>query len=160
MRGPRVAAVAIAGLLIPLLAQAVDKGKAKFVGGTVAVVKEGKEEPINLKGDEKLFYANGALEIPWNSIEDVEYGQKVGHRIGQAILLSPLVLFKKARHHYVTVAYKDSARKDQAVVFEFDKDDIRIALATFKARTGKEITYQDPEARKQMGGKEEEKKKQ
>jgi hypothetical protein len=44
-------------------------------------------------------------------------------------------------------------------VLEFDKDDIRMALAAFKARTGKDITYQDAEARKQMaGGKEEQKK--
>jgi hypothetical protein len=159
MRKSGIALVAIAGLLLPSFAQAVDKGKAKFVGGTITVVKEGTEAPINVRGEEKLFFANGALEIPWKSIEDVEYGQKVGHRIGQAILFGPVALFKKARHHYVTVAYKDAARKDQAVVLEFDKDDIRMALAAFKARTGKDITYQDAEARKQMaGGKEEQKK--
>jgi len=30
-------------------------------------------------------------------------------------------------------------KKDQAVVFELDKDDIRVVLAIFKARIGKEI---------------------
>lgn len=154
----------VRGVLVPLLAVsvaapavAVGKGKAKFVGGTVAPVKEGSESPIDLKGDAKLVCADGRLEIPWASIEDVEYGQKVGHRIATAILLSPLALFKKARHHYVTLAYKDGQGKDQAVVLEFDKDDIRMALASFRARTGKEITYQDDEARKQMGGKEQRK---
>lgn len=53
---------------------------------------------------------------------------------------------------YVTFSYKDAESKDQAVVFEFDKDDIRPTLAILKARTGKEITYQHEEARKQMGG--------
>jgi hypothetical protein len=50
------------------------------------------------------------------------------------------------------VNYKDPAAKEQSVVFEFDKDDIRPALAIFKARSGKDITFTDDEARKQMGG--------
>ncbi len=52
----------------------------------------------------------------------------------------------------MTLNYKDAAEKDQAVVFEFDKDDIRMVLATVKARTGREIAFTDEEARKQMGG--------
>jgi hypothetical protein len=133
---------------------AVDEGKAKYIGGTLADpgLKVGEEQPINLKGEDQLFYANGKLIIPWSSVLDVEYGQKVGHRIGTAILLGPIALFKKAKHHYVTVAYKDKGDKEQAVVLEFDKDDIRMALASLKARTGKEITFQDENARKAMGG--------
>jgi hypothetical protein len=155
-----IAVVVLAGVSMAPVAEAVGGGKAVYVGGTISGIKEKTEGPINLKGEQRLLFNNGTLEIPWSAIEDVEYGQKVGHRVATAILLSPIALFKKARHHYVTVAYKDAARKDQAVVFEFDKDDIRMALATFKARTGKEITYQDDEARKQMGGgvKEEKKK--
>jgi len=132
-------------------ATAVGTGKAVYIGGTVAGIKEKSENPINLKDESSLQYGGG-LTIPWASVGEVEYGQKVGHRIGQAILLSPLVLFKKSRHHYVTVNYKDSAHKEQAVVFEFGKDDIRMALTTLKARTGKAITFTDDEARKQMGG--------
>lgn len=132
-------------------ANAVGKGKAAYVGGTIAGIKEKSENPINLKDETALQYGGG-LTIPWTSVGEVEYGQKVGHRIGQAIFLSPLVLFKKSRHHYVTVNYKDTADKDQAVVLEFDKDDIRMALTTLKTRTGKAITFTDDEARKQMGG--------
>jgi hypothetical protein len=130
---------------------AVGKGKAIYVGGTIAGIKEKSEAPINLKDETALQYGGG-LTIAWAGVQEIEYGQKVGHRIGQAILLSPLVLFKKAHHHYVTVNYKDPAAKEQSVVFEFDKDDIRSALAVFKARSGKDITFTDDEARKQMGG--------
>jgi hypothetical protein len=146
-----VGLLVLASLATPALA--VGDGKAKLIGTTVEFgVKEKSEAPINLKGDEKLVFGNGQFELPWSSVQDVEYGQKVGHRIGTAILISPVALFKKARHHYVTLAYKDAAGKDQAVVFEFGKGDIRMALATLKARTGKEITFQDDNARKQMGG--------
>jgi hypothetical protein len=110
-------------LSIATPAFSVGKGKAVYVGGTIGGIKEKTEAAINLKDDTALQYGGG-LTIPWAGVQEIEYGQKVGHRIGQAILLSPLVLFKKSRHHYVTVNYKDAADKEQAVVFEFDKDDI------------------------------------
>jgi hypothetical protein len=142
-------ALLLVGIATPTFA--VGKGKAVYIGGTISGIKEKSEAPINLKDETSLKYSGG-LTIPWTNVQEVEYGQKVGHRIGTAILLSPLALFKKARHHYVTVNYKDSSEKDQAVVFEFGKDDIRLALATIKARTGKELTFTDEEARKQLGG--------
>jgi hypothetical protein len=148
---PLVAALLLA---VALPAFAVGKGKAVYIGGTITGIKEKTEAPIDVKGDLALNYVHkdGTLTIPWVTVQELEYGQKVGHRIATAILLSPLALFKKARHHYVTVGYKDTQDKDQAVVFEFGKDDIRLALATLKARTGKELTFTDDEARKQMGG--------
>jgi hypothetical protein len=151
MNTVRTSLVSLLALSLAASATAVGKGKAVYIGGTISGIKEKSESPINLKDETALQYSGG-LTIPWASIQEVEYGQKVGHRIGQAILLTPLVLFKKSRHHYVTLNYKDSAEKGQAVVFEFDKDDIRMALATLKARTGKAITFTDEEARKQMGG--------
>lgn len=146
--------LALAALALAGSAQAVDKGKAMYVGGTLAI-KEKTQGPIDLKSTERLAFLpkdHAMVEIPWASIEDLEYGQKAGRRIKTAIFLSPLALFGKARHHYVTLSYKDAAGVDQAVVFEFDKNDIRPALAVLRARTGKEITFQDEEAQKQMGG--------
>jgi hypothetical protein len=61
-------------------------------------------------------------------------------------------LLSKARKHYVTLSYKDADGAGQAAVFEFDKNDIRSVLAVFKTKTGKEITYQDDDAREKMGG--------
>jgi hypothetical protein len=133
-----------------LPAFAVSQGKARYIGGTIGSIQEKSESPIDIRNETSLRYAG--LSIPWKSVSEIEYGQKVGHRVATAILLSPLALFKKARHHYVTINYKDSDKNEQAVVFEFDKDDIRSALATLRARTGKDITFLDDEARKQMGG--------
>ena len=134
---------------------AVKKGNAKYIGGTLASIPEKDEGPINLKGEDKLVFMpkkGSLLEIAWDSIDDIEYGQKVGRRVGTAILVSPLAIFTKSRKHFVTISYKDANGTAQAVVLEFDKKDIRQNLTIFKVRTGKEITYQDDDAKKQMGG--------
>jgi hypothetical protein len=152
MKKARVA-VLVGVLAAADLATAVDGGKAVYVGGTLAV-KEKTEAPIDLKGaDDLVFKPKGpAIRIPWSGIEEIEYGQKVGHRVKTAILLTPLALFSKNRRHYVTLSWKDANGSDQAAVFEFDKNDIRPALASLKARSGREVAYQDDQSRKQMGG--------
>ena len=151
MRNKRMGLL-LGALILAETATAVDGGKAVYVGGTLAV-KEKTEAPIDLHGtDDLVFRPKGApVRIPWSGIEEIEYGQKVGHRMKTAIFLTPLSLFSKSRHHYVTLSYKDADGREQAAVFEFDKNDIRPALATLKARSGKEVTYQDEQASKQMG---------
>lgn len=101
MRKAQVAVGCLLAFAFAASVTAFGTGKAVYIGGTVSGIKEKSESPINLKGETALQYGVG-LTIPWASVGEVEYGQKVGHRIGQAILLSPLVLFKKSRHHYVT----------------------------------------------------------
>lgn len=139
----------------------VDKGKAKYIGGTLASIPGQTQGAIDLKGEDKLVFIpekGSLLEIPWTSIEEIEYGQQAGRRWKTAILISPLALFSKGRRHYVTLSFKNSDGIDQGAVFEFDKSDIRQNLTIFKIRTGKEISFQDEEAKKQMGGGSEDKK--
>jgi len=147
-------ALAVATLAVSP-AFAVKKGEAKFMGGTIRTVAEGAEGPIDIANDTRLIFIakkNPTLEIPWASITQMEYGQKVARRWRSAILLSPLALFHKAKKHFVTVTYKDEAKAEQAIVFEFDNDDIRMVLASLKARTGQSIVMQDDEAKKELGG--------
>jgi hypothetical protein len=152
MKSARVTTIAVL-LGMAGTAGAVDSGKAVYVGGTLSV-KEKTEAPIDLKGADELVFKpkGGPVRIPWTGIEDIEYGQKVGHRVKTAILLTPLALFSKNRRHYVTLSWKDTGGSEQAAVFEFDKNDIRPVLASLRARSGKEVAYQDDQARKQMGG--------
>jgi hypothetical protein len=65
-------------------------------------------------------------------------------------MVSPLALFSKKRNHYLTVTYKDEAAVEQAAVFELGKDIVRTTLKVVEIRSGKEIEYQDEEARKQF----------
>ncbi|MFV0389485.1 MAG: hypothetical protein ACK5NT_12100 [Pyrinomonadaceae bacterium] len=101
------------------------------------------------KGEQQTF------SIPYERIIDMEYGKKAGRRVGAAIataiLVSPIglfLLFSKKRKHYITIGYMSEDEKEQVAVFELGKDLIRTSLPILKARTGKEIEYQDNEAKK------------
>lgn len=139
----------IAFALTPILA--VDGKKAEYVGGTVTTIAEKTEGTFDTKNEEAIVFTpkkGPALTIPYAAITELEYGQKAGRRVAVAVLVSPLALFSKKRKHFLTLNYKDDAGKEQAVVFELGKDIIRTSLTIVETRSGKEIQFQDDEARK------------
>lgn len=143
----------LAALSTPVFA--VKKGYAKFMGGTIKTIAEKAEGPIDLTNERRMTFVpkNGALlEIPWDKMSQIEYGQKVARRWRSAILLNPLALLSKSRKHFVTMSYKDKDKTEQAIVLEFDGGDIRMVLASLKVRTNQTIIMQDDEAKKEMGG--------
>jgi hypothetical protein len=129
--------------------------KTAYIGGTENQIKDGAEGESSAR-DEKNFtfeYKGGKLGIPYDQVDDLEYGQKAGRRIGLAIAISPWLLFSKKRKHFLTVGWKDEQGKQHAAVFELGKSIIRTTIATMEARTGKKVDYQDDEARKSgLGG--------
>ncbi len=129
--------------------------KTAYIGGTENQIKEGTEGTSSAK-DEKKFtfeYKGGNLAIPYDQINDLEYGQKAGRRVGLAIAVSPWLLLSKKRKHFLTIGWKDEQDKQHAAVFELGKSVTRTTIATLEARTGKKIDYQDDEARKSgLGG--------
>ena len=129
--------------------------KTEYVGGTENQIKE-RTEGRSSAMNEKSFlfeYKGGALKIPYDQVNDLEYGQKAGRRLGVAIMVTPLALFSKKRKHYLTIGWKDEQEKQHAAVLELGKSVIRTTIATLEARTGKKVDYQDDEARKSgMGG--------
>jgi hypothetical protein len=151
------------------LAFAVDSKGASYMGGSVPAFISAKD-PIDgsldiNSGDALTFTAEGKtfngvkLTIPYTSVLDLEYGQKAGRRVGAAIgttvLLGPLgllMLFSHKRKHYLTIGYKDPDGKDQVAVLELGKDIVRTTLAVAETKSGKQITYQDDEARKSAKG--------
>ena len=132
----------------------VGSKKTMYVGGTVAGFKGGEEGASSAQSETMWVfeYKKQRLEIPYEKITELEYGQKAGRRVAVAILVTPFALFSKKRKHYLTIAYTDASGKQQAGVFELGKDVIRTMLASLEARTGKEIQYQDEEARKSGRG--------
>jgi|SRR5690348_8328478 len=129
--------------------------KTEYVGGTESQIKDGTEGHSSAQ-DEKIFvfdYKTGKLEVPYDQVNDLEYGQKAGRRLGVAIAVTPLALFSKKRKHYLTLGWKDDKDKQHAAVFELGKSVVRTTIATIEARTGKKVEFQDDEARKSgMGG--------
>ena len=151
------AAVALIAMLTPSVAVAVGGNKAQYIGGTVAGLKENAEGKLNTTAEDALTFTpdkkdSSQVSIPYAAITELEYGQKAGRRVGVAIMVSPLALFSKKRKHYLTVSYKDQAGKDQAAVFELGKDIVRTTVKVVETRSGKDVQYQDEEARKSLGG--------
>jgi hypothetical protein len=129
--------------------------KTAYVGGTENQIKEGTEGKSSAKDDKTFLfeYKQGTLKIPYDQVDDLEYGQKAGRRVGVAIMVTPLALFSKKRKHFLTVGWKDEQDKQHAAVFELGKEVVRTTIATLEARTGKKVDYQDDEARKSgLGG--------
>jgi hypothetical protein len=134
---------------------AVGGDKALYVGGTVAGLKEKSEGKLDTTNETAAVFTvkkMDALSIPYAAITELEYGQKAGRRVGMAIMISPLALFSKKRNHFLTVSYKDGTGKEQAAVFELGKDIVRTTLKVMETRSGRDIQYQDDEARKSIGG--------
>jgi len=129
--------------------------KTAYIGGTENQIKEGTEGQSSAKDEAKFTfeYKGGSLAIPYSQVNDLEYGQKAGRRLGLALTVSPWLLLSKKRKHFLTLGWKDDQDKQHAAVFELGKSVIRTTIATLEARTGKKTEYQDDEARKSgLGG--------
>lgn len=143
--------VAALGLLLALAIPAAEPGvKTQFVGGTVSGVQLRASVRLDLTGQETLLIQCGktALIIPYEKVNTVEYGQNVSRRYAAAILISPVLLLSKSRKHFVTLGFVDGSGKQQALVIQVGKGDIRSVLTGLEARTGRRVEYQDNEARK------------
>jgi len=84
--------------------------KTAYIGGTENQVKDGTEGESSAK-DEKVFvftYKNGKLEVPYDQVDDLEYGQKAGRRLGLALTISPWLLLSHKRKHFLTIGWKDA----------------------------------------------------
>ena len=126
------------------------QGRAEYVGGTAAKLESGSSGSFEVSDQHYFaFYTKKTqLRVPYDRINDLEYGQKVDRRLLMAVVISPMFLLSKKRKHFLTVGYTDEDGNHQALVFRVDKNDIRAALVSLEARTGVRIQYQDEEARK------------
>lgn len=160
-----VAAMLVAIMFADSTLLALDSKDAAYFGGTITVFgnpKDAVEGKLDTSDEKTLLFAAYGKEfagktfsISYAKISDLEYGQKAGRRVGAAaattVLLGPLgliTLFSKKRKHYLTIGFKDDADKDQVAVLELGKDMVRTTLAVIQTRSGKQIEYQDDEARK------------
>ena len=138
-------------LVLSSLLQATGPGdRVLYVGGTVAGIKSHSNALIDVRDETSLslHLRDKAISVAWSDVNNLEYGLHVDRRYVEAILISPLFLIAKKRSHFVTIGYVDSERRQQAVVLEVGKGDIRQLLVSLEARTGRRVEYQDDEARK------------
>jgi hypothetical protein len=139
-----------AGLLTAFLWAGQRGSSAEYLGGTLESL------PVKISGslytDDPhclLFQTQRTtVRIPYERINQIEYGQKVDRRYLEAVLLSPLFVLSKKRAHFLTVGYETEEGRQQALLFRVDKSDIRAVLVSLEARTGRKVSFQDEEARK------------
>ena len=151
----RVSAALILVLLLEAASWAgLGSDKAMYVGGTVPSLKEGTEGKVSEKNEDFFIfhYPDAEFKIPYDHVNDLEYGQKAGRRLGVAIAVTWMAMFSKKRKHYLTIGYTDENGKQEAAVFELGKDIVRVTLASLEARTGRKVDYEDEEARKSGRG--------
>ena len=142
---------ALALLALSLLLQASGSGsRVLYVGGTVAGVSEKSSGRIELSRNDSmtLNIRDRSIEVSYQNINTLEYGMRVSRRYMEAVLISPVFLVAKRRTHFLTIGYSDSDGKQQAMVLQVGKDEIRTLLVSLEARTGRRVEYQDEEARK------------
>ena len=129
---------------------AADRGeRAEYIGGTLADMPKGGGF-IDITGAECFRFQTRStfVEVPYDRINMLEYGQKVDRRYLLAIAVSPLLLLSKSRKHFLTVGYADDQGRQQAMVFQVAKEKIRPVIVGLEAKTGRKVEYQDTEARK------------
>lgn len=141
-------------LLMAALVLADDGAGAKYVGGTVSAIPAEADGRIRTTDD--LFFefrcSKRQVSIPYDQVNLIEYGQNVNRRIALAVAISPLFMLSKSRRHFLTVGYTDKDGKQQAMVFQVEKDKIRSVLVSLEARTGLKIQFQDDDARRSGKG--------
>ncbi|MDQ6677606.1 MAG: hypothetical protein M3Z09_09960 [Acidobacteriota bacterium] len=137
-------------LLFPLLQARAPGGHAVYVGGTNADLPRKAEGWIQTTDANEMRFAGKltTVRVPYENITNIEYGQKVGRRYVEALLISPILLLAKKRSHFLTVGYTGADGTQQAMVFQLSQADVRVVLVGLEARTGRKVEYQDDEARK------------
>jgi hypothetical protein len=136
--------------LVSSLGAGSSGSRVLYVGGTVAGMSTKSGARIEMRGDEtfSLSSKQTVVEIPYREINTLEYGLRVSRRYVEAVLISPLFLVAKKRTHFLTIGYTDRQGRQQAMVLQVNKDEIRSLLVSLEARTGRRVEYQDEEARK------------
>ena len=137
--------------LLALLVTAADTGgRVAYVGGTVQAFAGKPDGALDTTHDQYLFFRTRELtmQVPYDRVNLLEYGQKVDRRLALAVVISPMFMLSKKRAHFLTVGYSDEEGRQQAMIFRVDKNDVRALLVSLEARTGRKVTFQDDEARK------------
>ena len=123
--------------LSPLLRAGDVGSRVQYVGGTVPGVRNKTDARIDLLRDDalKLDAGGNSFVIPYSDVTTLEYGLRVSRRYVEAVLISPLFLVAKKKTHFLTIGYMDKDGRQQAMVLQVGKDEIRPLLVSLEART-------------------------
>jgi hypothetical protein len=127
--------------------------RVRYVGGTISVLPTKTEGVIDTREEDVfLFQSKGVkVQVPYDKINVLEYGQRISRHYVEAILISPVFLLSKKKTHYLTIGFTDDHGRQQAMIFQVGKNEVRSMLVVMEAKSGRRVEYQDDDARR--GGK-------
>jgi hypothetical protein len=143
--------IALSGAAFPPVLLAENSGdRVQYVGGTISALPSKTEGMANTKEEDVFLFETKSVtvQVPYEKINVLEYGQRVSRRYAEAVFLSPIFLLSKTRKHYLTIGFTDDRGKQQAMVFQVGKGEVRSMLVSLEAKTGRKIEYQDDDARR------------
>ena len=130
-----LAALVIVSLAVPALASGVEGEDVKYVGGTIANMKDGAVGRLDMAGNTFVFDSGGSrAEIPYASIQRFQYTQPLARRLGVAATIAVGIVKRRQRLHVVEVYFRDTAGANQVGVFEVSKDRPASVVAVLHAR--------------------------
>ena len=153
MRSVMPISVILVFALLPDAVQARDLifGKSKIV----VVDRDGKtrqkkkkaivawgDSTVSLRfkdGDDSVRYREYEGIIRYDSMSDLTYSHTKHWRVASAILLSPLTLFSRRKHHWFSWNYVDDAGKKHAVILRIDKREEKLYRRHVPLLTGLEL---------------------
>ena len=138
-------------ILVLLAAQASASSHgchAEYIGGTRGDIPTNRGGEIRFTNDTFFIFVSKhcLVKIPYERINMLEYGQKVDRRYVLAAI-SPLFLSAKKREHFLTVGFQNDHGRQEALLFRIDKNAVRVTLVALEARTGRQVEFQDEDAR-------------
>jgi hypothetical protein len=133
-------------------AQAVG-ARAYLTGTTVRDFPAQCAVRVDLTGDHELLFVTHSLtlHVPYEKVNILEYGQHVGDRILGAVLIHPLLWLSRSRKHFLAVFYIDANDREQVLVMQVNKGDLRALLPELEGKTGRRVEYTDDDARRGRG---------
>lgn len=121
-------------VVLPVLA--VEGQDVRYVGGTVASLKEGVLGKLDTKSQTELIFefSGSKLVIPFAKMDSYEHSQQVTHHFGVLPAIAIGLVKKRQRTHFLRIAYHDESDAPQVAVFEVPKKTPRILLAILQQR--------------------------
>ena len=136
---------------------------SKYVAGTAASCKAGQDGRLEVGEQAVAFTAGkacGPINIPYESITAMDYGEHVGRRVGLAIAVAWPLLFSHKKRHYLTIYFntdpaaaaeqRDAMAKDRkatpkgdVAAFEVSKHDYASDISVLQAKTGLTVRQEE-----------------
>ena len=116
----------------------IDRGETKE---KKAIVAWG-DSTVSLRfkdGEDSVRYPGYEVIIRYDRMSDLTYSHSKHWRVVSAILLSPVTLFSRRKHHWLSWNYVDDAGKKHSVILRIDKKEEKLYRRQVPVLTGLEL---------------------